>query len=66
MTNYQPEDRIFPFGFSRGAFTARAVSGLIDLCGLLRSGTDNLIPPRCRSPGWTRRGGKQRRNSFSR
>lgn len=33
--NYESaEDRIFLFGFSRGAYTARSVAGLIGLCGL--------------------------------
>jgi uncharacterized protein (DUF2235 family) len=29
-------DRVFLFGFSRGAFTARALAGLVYRCGLLR------------------------------
>lgn len=33
--NYQPGDDIFFFGFSRGAFTVRSVSGLINKCSLL-------------------------------
>jgi hypothetical protein len=37
-------DRIFLFGFSRGAFTARAVAGLINLCGLLRPRHENMLP----------------------
>jgi uncharacterized protein (DUF2235 family) len=32
--NYQPGDRIFGFGFSRGAFTIRVVAGLISDQGL--------------------------------
>lgn len=32
---YDPGDRIFLFGFSRGAFTARTLSGLITTCGIL-------------------------------
>ncbi len=44
ITNYQRDDRIFLFGFSRGAFTARAVSGLVNLLGMLRPGMENLIP----------------------
>ena len=44
LRNYQHGDRIFLFGFSRGAFTARAVSGLIHMFGLLREGHENLIP----------------------
>ena len=38
VENYSPEDRIFIFGFSRGAFTARSLAGLISKCGLLESG----------------------------
>lgn len=33
--NYEPGDRIFLFGFSRGAFTARSLSGFLGACGLL-------------------------------
>lgn len=32
---YRPGDRIFLFGFSRGAFTVRSLSGMINCCGLL-------------------------------
>lgn len=32
--NYQTGDRIFLFGFSRGAYTARSLGGLIGCCGL--------------------------------
>ena len=34
---YQPGDRIFIVGFSRGAYTARCIADLIDDIGLLRS-----------------------------
>jgi uncharacterized protein (DUF2235 family) len=33
--NYQPGDEIFIFGFSRGAFTARSLGGLIRKCGII-------------------------------
>ena len=33
--NYRPEDKIFLFGFSRGAFTVRSLGGMIAKCGLL-------------------------------
>ncbi|MCH8863342.1 MAG: DUF2235 domain-containing protein [Proteobacteria bacterium] len=33
--NYKEGDQIFLFGFSRGAYTVRSLSGLIDLCGLV-------------------------------
>jgi len=34
--NYLPGDEIFLFGFSRGAFTARSLAGLINACGILK------------------------------
>jgi uncharacterized protein (DUF2235 family) len=33
--NYQPGDKIHIFGFSRGAFTARTLAGLIRNCGII-------------------------------
>jgi uncharacterized protein (DUF2235 family) len=38
MENYTPGDAVFIFGFSRGAFTARSLSGFISKCGLLKVG----------------------------
>ncbi|WP_234439638.1 MULTISPECIES: T6SS phospholipase effector Tle1-like catalytic domain-containing protein [Streptomyces] len=38
MHHYEPGDRIFLFGFSRGAYTARALAGLLKSVGLLRRG----------------------------
>tara|TARA_R110000868_G_scaffold141226_1_gene357513 strand:- start:215 stop:1078 length:864 start_codon:yes stop_codon:yes gene_type:complete len=35
LANYEDGDQIFIFGFSRGAFTARSLAGLIARCGLL-------------------------------
>ena len=34
--HYRPGDRIYLFGFSRGAYTARCIAGMIARCGLLR------------------------------
>lgn len=34
--NYVPGDRIFIFGFSRGAYTARSLSGLLRKCWILQ------------------------------
>jgi uncharacterized protein (DUF2235 family) len=39
----RPDDRIYIFGFSRGAFTARSLVGLIAKCGLVYRGAP--IPP---------------------
>lgn len=36
VSNYEPGDQIFCFGFSRGAFTARAVAGLVADFGILK------------------------------
>ncbi len=44
MNNYEEGDRVFVFGFSRGAYTARSVAGLIQSCGLLEKGNTNLLP----------------------
>jgi uncharacterized protein (DUF2235 family) len=44
MEHWQPDDRIFLFGFSRGAYTARALAGMLRTVGLLRPGADNLVP----------------------
>ncbi|MBT2510547.1 DUF2235 domain-containing protein [Streptomyces sp. ISL-98] len=44
MQHYEPGDRLFVFGFSRGAYTARALAGLLKATGLLRPGMENLVP----------------------
>lgn len=36
VANYEAEDELFVFGFSRGAFTARSIVGMIRKCGILR------------------------------
>lgn len=36
-TRYRPGDRVFLFGFSRGAFAVRSLAGIIDAVGLLRA-----------------------------
>lgn len=38
--NYQPNDRIYAFGFSRGAFTIRLLVGMVATQGILKSGAD--------------------------
>lgn len=44
MQRYQPGDRIYVFGFSRGAYTARALVGMLKAVGLMRPGMENLVP----------------------
>ncbi len=34
--NYEPGDQIYIFGFSRGAYSARSLGGMITSCGLLK------------------------------
>jgi uncharacterized protein (DUF2235 family) len=34
--NWEPGDEIFIFGFSRGAYTARSLAGLVSLAGVLK------------------------------
>lgn len=36
VLNYEPGDEIFCFGFSRGAYTARAVAGLVTDIGVIK------------------------------
>lgn len=35
-TKYRPGDRVFLFGYSRGAYAVRSLAGVLDLVGLLR------------------------------
>src|SRR5215467_4366916 len=44
IQTYEPGDQIYLFGFSRGAYTARALGGLLDMYGLLHKGNEGLIP----------------------
>ena len=43
MRSYGPDDRVYLFGFSRGAFTVRAVASLIRMYGLIREGNEPLV-----------------------
>jgi uncharacterized protein (DUF2235 family) len=44
MANYRGGDRIYLFGFSRGAYTALALAGMLRTVGLLSPGAQNLVP----------------------
>lgn len=35
IANYEPDDELYFFGFSRGAYTARSVCGMVRKCGIL-------------------------------
>ena len=43
-SHYRPGDRLFLFGYSRGAYTARSLAGLLGLCGV-------PDPERCAAAG---------------
>ena len=44
MRYFRPGDEIFIFGFSRGAYTARVVAGMLHKVGLLSAGNEELLP----------------------
>jgi uncharacterized protein (DUF2235 family) len=44
MNNYRADDRLYLFGFSRGAYTVRAVASLLHAVGVLRAGHETSIP----------------------
>ncbi|TWO68071.1 DUF2235 domain-containing protein [Caenimonas sedimenti] len=46
VKHYEPGDRIYLFGFSRGAYTARCVGGVLGLCGVPSRGLDGGPVPR--------------------
>jgi uncharacterized protein (DUF2235 family) len=43
INHWRPDDQLFLFGFSRGAFAARALTGMIHRTGIFRAGNDNLV-----------------------
>ena len=43
VQNYARNDKIYLFGFSRGAYTVRALCGLINNCGILKRADARLI-----------------------
>jgi uncharacterized protein (DUF2235 family) len=44
MQHWRPGDAIYISGFSRGAYTARALAGMLLRPGLMRPGSENLLP----------------------
>jgi len=44
MKTYERGDQLYVFGFSRGAYTARALCGMLRILGLLTEGNEGLIP----------------------
>ena len=58
---YRPGDRIYKFGYSRGAFAVRSLSGIIDRVGLLRS---EFATTRYVDRVWRRYRGSRRSEDF--
>jgi uncharacterized protein (DUF2235 family) len=44
MNHLREDDRLFLFGFSRGAYTVRAVSSLLHMYGVIHPGNERLVP----------------------
>ena len=44
INHYEPGDRIFLLGFSRGAYTMRSVANLLMLCGIPSRNGDQPVP----------------------
>lgn len=42
--NYEPGDEIYLFGFSRGAYTVRSLSGLVNNCNILKGSDSKRVP----------------------
>lgn len=43
MEHFQPGDQVYLFGFSRGAYTVRALSGTLHFVGLLKPGNEGRV-----------------------
>jgi hypothetical protein len=43
MSHWRPGDEIYIFGFSRGAFTARSIAGLVNAFGIIDKHQDTLV-----------------------
>ena len=44
MLNWEPDDRLYLFGFSRGAYTVRVLASMLHLFGLLPRDNEQLTP----------------------
>ena len=44
MDCHEPGDRMYLFGYSRGAHTVRVLAAMLHKCGLLTKGSMNLVP----------------------
>jgi len=44
VQNYNPGDKLYLFGFSRGAYTIRSLAGMLNNCGILKRKNARMIP----------------------
>ena len=44
MSEFEDKDKVYLFGFSRGAYTVRALGAMLHMFGLLRTGNEGMIP----------------------
>lgn len=44
MSEFEDQDKVYLFGFSRGAYTVRALCAMLHMFGLLRTGNEGMIP----------------------
>ena len=65
MNNYEDDDRVFLFGFSRGAYTVRALAGVMHMFGVLHQGNEGLIPYLMRMYAKKSRDGQRMKNTFN-
>ncbi len=70
VRSYREGDRIYLLGFSRGAFTARAVAGMLNMYGLVHTGglplLDTLVRTYFAPPGRSNPSGSRQREDFAR
>ncbi len=66
VQHYRTGDQIYVFGFSRGAFTARCVAGMVNLFGVIRCGGEAMLPSMVRlyfsAPGQANGAGMSRQD----
>ncbi len=64
MNEYEDGDRVFLFGFSRGAYTVRALAGVMHMFGVLHAGNEGSIPYMLRMYAKKSRDAQRMKNTF--
>jgi uncharacterized protein (DUF2235 family) len=65
INTYEAEDKVFLFGFSRGAYTARALAGVMHMFGVLPAGNEGLIPYLLKMYAKQTRNAQRMQNTFA-